>query len=155
MQQLIERSSQTPDVAGPSSSGREACHLEFGDVYVIFTSPEDTLRAVRVARRLARAMTRGVTLVHFRSVDFGAPLEEPSGLSPVQMEDFKARLKADGGDTRVRVCLCRDPRQAIPSVLSAHSLIVIGGRHRWWSTRSDRWRRTLEALGYVVVFVND
>jgi hypothetical protein len=155
MQQLIERGPQTAHVAGLSSSGREPCHLESGDVYVLFTSPDETLRAVRVARRLARAKASGVTLVHFRPIDFGAPLEEPGGLSPVQTEDFKERLGADDSDTRIRVCLCRDARQAIPSIIPAHSLVVIGGHRRWWPTRSDRWRRTLEDRGYVVVFVND
>jgi hypothetical protein len=155
MHKLIERGPQTAHVAGLSCSGREPCHLESGDVYVLFTSPDETLRAVRGARRLARPMGSGVTVVHFRPIDFGMPLEEPAGLSPVQTEDFKARLEAEDPDTRVRVCVCRNARQAIPSVLPAHSLIVIGGRHRWWPTRSDRWRRTLEALGYVVVFVNE
>jgi hypothetical protein len=154
MQEVIELGPQTPDVGGLSPSRHESWSIGSGDVYVIFTSLDETLRAIRVARRLARAMKSGVTVVHFRPIGFGAPLEEPTGQSPVETEAFKARLEAEDCDTRLRVCLCRDARQAIPSVLPAHSLIVIGGRHRWWPTRSDRWRRTLEARGYVVVFVN-
>jgi len=126
-----------------------------GDVYVIFTSIDETLRAVRVARRLARAMRSGVTIVHFRPIGFGAPLEEPAGLSPVETDAFKARLEAEDCDARIRVCVCRDARQAIPSVLQEHSLIVIGGRRRWWPTPSDRWRRTLEGQGYLVVLVDE
>jgi hypothetical protein len=145
MHQLIERPSLSPAPTGPG----------WGNVYVIFTTADETVGAIRVARTLARPMESGVTVVHFRPIDFGMPLEEPSGLSPVQTEEFKARLEAVAPDTRVRVCVCRDARQAIPSVLPPHSLIVIGGRHGWWPTRSDRWRRTLEALGYVVVFVGD
>lgn len=155
MQQLIEPRLPAAHKTGLPSSDRASSQLESGDVYVIFTSPDETLQAIQVARRLARAMPSGVTVVHFRPVDFGAPLEEPGGLSPVQMEDFKARVGADDSDTRIRVCLCRDARQAIPSIIPAHSLVVIGGHRRWWPTRSDRWRRTLEARGYVVVFVNE
>jgi hypothetical protein len=35
-----------------------------------------------------------------------------------------------------------------------HSLIVIAGRRSWWPTRTERWRRSLEAAGHFVVFVD-
>ena len=124
-------------------------------VYVLFTDLEETLGAVRVARRLASAIGGGVTVIHFRSIGFGAPLEHPAGLSPVETEAFRARLAAEDCDARVRVCLCRDARQAIRSVIDGRSLIVIGGRRRWWPTPSNRWRRMLEAQGYLVVFVSE
>jgi hypothetical protein len=124
-------------------------------VYVLFTNFDQTLGAVRVAGRLASAMGGDVTVVHFRSIGFGAPLDHPSGLSPVETDAFRARLAAEHCGARVRVCLCRDPRQAIRSVIDGHSLVVIGGRRRWWPTPSNRWRRMLEKEGYVVVFVND
>ena len=124
-------------------------------VYVVFTDREETLRAVRVAGRLARAIGGGVTVIHFRSIGFGAPLEDPGGLSPVETETFRARLAAEDCDVRVGVCLCRDARQAIRSVIARHSLVVIGGRRGWWPTPSDRWRRTLEQAGYVVVLATE
>jgi hypothetical protein len=123
-------------------------------VYVLFTNLDETLGAVRVAGRLASAMGSDVTVVHFRSIGFGSPLEHPAGLSPVETEAFRARLAAEVCDARVRVCLCRDARQAIRSVIDGRSLIVIGGRRGWWPTPSNRWRRMLEEEGYVVVFVN-
>ena len=123
-------------------------------VYVVFTDLDETLLAVRVAKRLASAIGGGVTVVHFRPIGFGAPLEHPAGSSPVETDAFRARLAAEDCDARVCVCLCRDARQAIRSVFDGHSLIVIGGRRRWWPTPSDRWRRMLEALGYLVVFVS-
>jgi len=139
--------------------GRRPCHeLAAGtpqQVYVLFTDLEETLRAVRVAGRLAKTIGAGVTLIHFRSIGFGAPLEHPAGLSPVETGTFKARRAAEECDARVRVCLCRDPRQAIRSVIDQHSLVVIGGRRGWWPTPSDRWRRTLEQAGYVVVFATE
>jgi hypothetical protein len=124
-------------------------------IYVVFTGPEETLRAIRVAGQLASAIGAGVTVIHFRAIGFGAPLDHPAGLSPVETETFRARLAAEDGGACARVCLCRDARQAIRSVLDRRSLIVIGCRRRWWPTSSDRWRRTLEAQGYLVVLVGE
>ena len=135
--------------------GREPTTWAPQQVYVLFTNLEETLRAVRVAGRLASAIGGGVTVIHFRSIGFGAPLEHPAGLSPVETDAFRARLAAEDCDARVRVCLCRDTRQAIRSVIDGHSLVVIGGRRGWWPTPSNRWRRMLEEEGYVVVFAND
>jgi hypothetical protein len=124
-------------------------------VYVLFTGFAETLRAVRVASQLASATRGGVTVIHFRPIGFLMPLDHPSGLSPVETDAFKARLAAVDCDARVRVCLCRNAREALRSVLDRHSLIVIGGRRRWWPTPSDHWRRMLEAEGYVVVLANE
>ena len=140
--------------ATSAAPGPESTTCAPRQVYVLFTSPEETLGAVRVAGRLASAMGGGVTVIHFRSIGFGSPLEHPAGLSPVETEAFRARLAAEDCDARVRVCLCRDARQAIRSVIDGRSLIVIGGRRGWWPTPSTRWRRMLEAQGYLVVFVN-
>ncbi len=122
-------------------------------VYVVFTDIEGTLNAVRVARRLVLASGGRVIVVHFRPLDFGAPLDAPAGISPVQTEEFRERLEQGGGEVDVSVCLCRDARQALPTVLGAHSLVVVGGRRHWWRTAAERWRRTLEQAGYAVVVV--
>jgi hypothetical protein len=125
------------------------------EVYVLFTGFTETLSAVRVASQLASAVGGGVTVVHFRPIGFLMPLDHPSGLSPVETDAFKAGLAAEACDARVRVCLCRDPRQALRSVIDRQSLVVIGGRRGWWPTASHRWRRTLEQAGYVVVSVTE
>ena len=125
------------------------------EVYVLFTGVAETLRAVRVASQLASATRGGVTVIHFRPIGFLMPLDHPSGLSPVETDAFKARLAAEDCGARVHVCLCRDPRGAIRSVIDRDSLIVIGGRRGWWPSPSTRWRRMLEDEGYVVVLAND
>jgi hypothetical protein len=144
---------RTSDTAS-GHAGREPATWAPQQVYVLFTSPEETLVAVRVAKRLASAIGGGVTVIHFRSIGFGAPLEHPAGLSPVETDAFRARLAAEDGGALVRVYLCRDARQAVRSVIDGRSLVVIGGRRGWWPTPSKRWRRMLEEDGYPVVFVN-
>ncbi len=124
-------------------------------VYVLYTDLEETLCAVRVADRLASTIGGGVTVIHFRMFGFAEPLDHPACPSPVETAAFRAGLAAEDCEASVRVCLCRDARQAIRSVIDGQSLVVIGGRRRWWRTPSSWWRRMLEEEGYVVVLASD
>lgn len=124
-------------------------------VYVLFTDIEGTLRAVGVARRFAPAFGGHVTVVHFRPLDFAAPLDAPSGISPAETDEFRERVAAEGCEVDVEVCVCRNARRALTSVLDPHALVVVGGHHRWWPTVAERWRRRLEAAGHMVVFADE
>ena len=123
-------------------------------VYVVYTSIDDTLAAVRVASDFAKPLGVPVTLIQIRTVPYSLPVDEPGGQSPVETDAFIARLRAEDLDIRVRVCLCRDERQAIPLAFTPHSLIVVAGQRRWWPTESERWHRMLEAAGHFIVFVD-
>jgi hypothetical protein len=123
-------------------------------VYIVFTTIEDTLAAVRIADRLGRAMAVPLTLIHFRTIPYRMSIESPSGLSPIETGMFVSQLEAEGFNVRVRVYLCRNEWRAIPLAFKRHSLIVIGGHRRWWRSVSERWRRKLEAAGHFVVFVD-
>jgi hypothetical protein len=124
-------------------------------VYVVFTTVEETLGAVRVAARLAQAMAAPLTVIHFRAVPYPLSIGAPAGVSPVETERFVGRLRAEGFDARVRVYLCRSERDAAAGAFKPHSLIVVAGRRSWWPTPAERWRRRLEAAGHFVVFVEE
>lgn len=111
-------------------------------VQVVFTSTMETLAAVRVAARLAHAMSAPITLMHFRTA------------RGQELDAFVSRVRAEGYDLRVREYVCRDERASIPMAFREHSLVVIAGRPGWWPTRAERWRRWLEAAGHYVVFVD-
>jgi len=128
--------------------------IRTSDVYVVFTQIDETLAAAHVARELAAALDVPLTLVHLRSVPYPLAVEARDGVDPTQTDEFVARLKAAGIETRVRVFLGRDQRASIPLAFRPHSLIVIGGRRSWPRTASERWRRQLEAAGHFVVFVD-
>jgi hypothetical protein len=122
--------------------------------YVVFTTIDETLAAARVARDLAAAMDVPSVLLHFRTVRFAPAPNVPIGISPVETEAVIAQLRAEGVDTRVRLCCCRNEHQAIPYAFKPHSLVVVAGHRGWWPTRSERWRRALETAGHFVVFVD-
>jgi hypothetical protein len=123
-------------------------------IYIVFTTIEETLAAVRVAAELGKAMAVPLTLVHFRAVPYPLSVEAPAGLSPVETNAFIDRLSDKGIEVRVRVYLCRNERRVIPFAFKSHCLIVIGGRHRWWPTAAERWRQRLEAAGHFVLLVD-
>jgi hypothetical protein len=123
-------------------------------VYVLFTSIDETLAAVRMAGDFAKALGVPVTVIHFRTVPYALPVDAPCGMSPVETDAFITRLRAEGADIRVRVYVCRDERQAIPFAFNRHSLIVIAGRRSWWPRHSEQWRRMLEAAGHFVMSVD-
>ncbi len=141
----------TPDAAAPQDA-RSA--VQRAEVYVLFTSFDETLAALRVARDLAESFDGTVRLVDFRVVPPGAPVEAPTGRSPIETEAFLDRVRAEGIDVRMNVYVCRDARGTIPVVFKDHSLILIGARHHPWPTRAERWRRILERRGHFVLFVD-
>ncbi len=154
MSQIIQLASAAAANRGVPVAEQHNPAIHTDTVYVVFTSIDDTIAAVRVAGDLAKSLDVPVTLVHFRTVRYALPVDEPGGMSPVETDAFIERLQAEGIDIRVRVYLCRDRRPAIPLAFKSHSLIVVAGRRGWWPTESERWRRMLEAAGHFVVFID-
>jgi hypothetical protein len=53
----------------------------------------------------------------------------------------------------IQVCLCRQPLDAVISVLKPHSLVLLGGRKRLWRTRDDILAKQMQRRGYEVILV--
>ena len=153
MTEIIQLSAAIERVPSPASLGQTPA-LRTGEIYVIFTTVDDTLAAVRVAARVGRAMGAPLTLIHFRRVPYPLAVDQPAGPSPIETDWFVRRLRAEGIEIRARVFLCRDERRVFPMALRRHSLVVVGGRRSWWPTRAERRRRALEAAGHFVLFVD-
>src|SRR5215831_2053461 len=100
-------------------------------VSVLYTTEEETFAAARVAAVLARAMAVPLTIVHCRAVPYPLSVDAPAGVSPAESDAFTRRLQSEGIDARVRVFLCRNRENTVPKAFRGHSLIVVGGKHRW------------------------
>ena len=123
------------------------------NIAVIYNSVDFTLSALRRAGVLANSLHARITLIVPQIVPYPLPLVS----LPVERE-FKERafrVLADEGpvDTGVHIYLCRDRLEMLGRVLRPHSLVVIGGKLRWWPTKEKRLAGQLRQLGHQVVLV--
>jgi hypothetical protein len=140
----------TPLVGHPAPTVEEpAARL---NVAVIFTSIDATLAALRRAGVLAERLSGYITLIVPQAVPYPLPLTSPPVLLDWNERRFRVIANQSPVETRVRLYLCRDRQQALEQVLSPRSLVVIGGRKRWWPTAEERLARHLRRAGHEVIF---
>jgi hypothetical protein len=122
------------------------------NIAVVFTTVEATLPALRKAGVLANSLGARVTLLVPQVVPYPLPLETPPVLVDFNERRFRLIACQSPVETKVRIFLCRDRLEILNSVLSPRSLVVVGGRRRWWPT-AERWlARKLRTLGHEVVY---
>jgi hypothetical protein len=122
------------------------------EVFVIFTDAPGTLAALQMAEGLAQQLEAHIKLVMPYEVPYALPLTEPA----VPVEFLEGQIRALAGKTRLevaaQVCLCRDKRSALGRLLRPHSLIVVGGKKRWWPTRAQSLAHAVQKAGHYVIF---
>jgi len=138
--------------AAPPATHAESAELSF---YVVFTTPRETLAALREATALAQGLNARITVLAASEVTFPLPLYEPP--VPVQfMEDrMRTLVESSETDASVEVHLCRDRREAVLRALPPASLVVMGGRKRWWAGGARALAKSLARDGHKVIFVED
>ncbi len=122
------------------------------DISVVFTSIEATLGALEEAAALANRLGCRITLLVPQTVPYPLPLESPPVLLDWNEKRFRVIASESRVETRVHLYLCRDRVQTLQSVLRPHSLVLVGGRRRWWPTPEMRLARKLCRAGHEVVF---
>jgi len=147
---FVERWERSPE---ETAEGRASTELELN---VAFTDSDSTLAALRMAGNLALDVGARINLLVAHVVPFQFPLTRP----PVDVAFTEQRLldlayKGAQGplDTVIHFYLCRDRRQALLQALKPNSLVVIGGRKRWWPTWESKLARMLRGQGHEVIFV--
>jgi hypothetical protein len=123
------------------------------EVAVVFTSPAATIAAVGKAGLLAQLLNARITLLVPQVVPYPAPLESPPVLLDFSERWFRDIAAQSLVPTAVHIYLCRDAVCTLQSVLPPQSLVVIGGRKRWLSTREQKLARTLVRSGHEVIFI--
>jgi hypothetical protein len=126
-------------------------------VFVVSTTPDGTLSALRAAADLARHLNSHISLVAPELVPMRLPLDKPA----VSVEFLKRRYldlvsaaEIQDEQIAIQIWLCRDRESSLEKVLPQRSLVVIGGSARWWNRREQRLAVFLRALGHHVVFVD-
>src|SRR5579862_4437955 len=121
----------TPGPASGYPSYPATEKVEHGlNVSVIFTSVEATLAALKEAGSLAGSLGARITLLVPQVVPYPLPLETPPVLLEFNEKRFRVIATQSPVETSVQIYLCRDKLEALTSVLSPRSVVVLGGRKR-------------------------
>jgi hypothetical protein len=136
---------------------RTPAHKAKGDaekqlnIFVVFTSVEGTMAALRTAGTLASRLHGHITLIVPEVVPFHLPLNKPPVLHDWNERRFRVLAAGCPVETSVMFYLCRDRDGALAGALKPHSLVVIGGKKRWWPTSECRLARRMRGLGHEVI----
>jgi len=140
-----------PATGHPAQPTREETDQKL-NIAVVFTSVESTLPALQEAGNLANSLGARIKLVVPQVVPYPLPLESPPVLVEFNENRFRVMASQSPVETSVHVYLCRDRFETLASVLKPGSIVVLGGRRRWWSTKEERLARQLRRAGYEVLF---
>lgn len=122
------------------------------NIDVVFTTVEATLAALRKAGDLASRLNACIHLVVPQVVPYPTPLASPPVLVDFNERRFHVIAGESAVETTVLVYLCRDSWKVLSTVLRPHSLVVVGGRRRWWPTGEERLARRLRRSEHEVIF---
>jgi hypothetical protein len=122
------------------------------NVAVIFTSVEWTLAALKEAGYLANHLSARIMLIVPQIVPYPLPIERPPILAECSERRFRVIASHSPVETTVQICLCRDRLAGVKSILRPGSIVVLGGRRRWWPTKNEILARRLRRAGYEVIF---
>ena len=130
-----------PAASEPAAEVGEGPALE---VTVIFTSAQATMTALKTAQGLARNLNARISLLVPQVVP---PQFSPTS-PPVSIPFTESRCYAlaiacrQDIEIQVHVYLCGDKRQCLLKVLKPESLVVMGGRKRWWPPPNRGWQES-------------
>jgi len=113
---------------------------------------DPTLAALKEAGNLANSLGARITLVVPQVVPFPLPLETPPVLLEFNQNRFRVMASESPVETGVQVYLCRDRFETLAAVLKPGSIVLIGGRKRWWPTKDEALAQQLRRAGYEVLF---
>jgi hypothetical protein len=123
------------------------------NINVVFTSVHATLAALKEAGMLANQLAAHITLVVLQIVPYPLPLTNPAVSLDWNERRFRVLASESPVETMIHLYLCRDRFETLTSVLKPRSLVVIGGRQRWWwPTPEKTLARTLRRAGHEVIF---
>ena len=125
------------------------------EINVIFIDHQGTLSALRTAGALAHQLQARINLLVPRVVPYAFPLASPpvsSQFTERRLLDLAHRGAQGPMVISVQVYLCRDRRLCLLEALKPQSLVVVGGRARWWPTKETKLARMLQSAGHQVIF---
>ena len=142
-------------VTGEQHVGQSSSQSSAG-LTVVFTTVPGTMAALERATRLARDLDLCLTLLVPQVVPYQVPVTCPPVAIGHTQQTILSMLSAsalNAHDINVQICLCRDRIECLSRWMGARSMVFVGRRSRWWPSQERKLERTLRALGYEVIVV--
>ena len=121
-------------------------------VFVIATTQRGTRAALAAAAVCAAGLTDRVVLLVPHVVPYAQPLDHPADPPVLAGERFLDVARTVGADIDIHVCVCRSPA-SVTTLLPVDSLVLVGGRRRWWRSREQHLIDALTRVGTRALFV--
>jgi hypothetical protein len=122
-------------------------------IYVVFTSPEGTRKAVEKAGKFMDFSKHAIEVLGVKTVPYALPLDEP----PVPLEVFAGNLKEIAREfppiKKVSAYLCRDELETFKQVLKPSCPVVMGVRKTLWPDHNRHLAQKLRHAGYDVILI--
>ena len=123
------------------------------EISVIYTDGPGTEAALQAAGVLAQDLRAHIRMVVAYEVPYALPLTQP----PVAVEFFEGKIRNLALQARLdvdaQIFLCRDRKHILKSLLRPESVVVMGGKKRWWRTAAQKLARDCEEGGSRVIFI--
>ena len=124
------------------------------EVNVVYTRLPGAAETLHAASGLAHGLGARVTVHVPQVIPYPLELKAP----PVSVQFAEQQLLALAGEqpveTTIQMYLCRDLTETIRRVLKPDSVVVIGGRKRWWPTPEQRLAAILRRDGHHVILTH-
>jgi hypothetical protein len=118
---------------------------------VVFTDFEGTKAALTVAANLTAGLDAHIDLIVPQVVPFPLSLANPAVPPGFTLRRLCGLAAASNVHASIYMYLCRDRFQTLLQVLEPHSIVIFGGRKRWFPRKTDRLARALRKNGHQVI----
>ena len=159
---MLSHRKDTPEYLGRSNQAHLegpvlATPVDLLGINVVYTGPEATAAAFRVAEALARGLEATVHVRAAVSVPYHLSVSNPLISLSFLQQLLCGIIERFASTTRqyvLHVYLCRNRIETLLKVLRPSSVLVIGGRRRLWPTAEGRLSKAAISAGHSVAFVD-
>lgn len=123
---------------------------------VIRTTHEGTAAALEAAIGLSAELNASIAVLTIKSVpSHFRPEQTSTSLDSSEMQELLQVLGPHAHAVEVveRICHCRNLDGDLQQVFRRRSLVLIGGKRRWWTSGEERLEKALRRLGHHVIFI--
>jgi hypothetical protein len=126
------------------------------EIIIIHTELSATLKAIKVASKLANGLDASMHLIVPEIVPYPLPLDRPPVPVEFVHQHIRAALRTNGCEARIEILLCRDLEEGILIVLAPLSTVVFCAPTGWtrWSW-NNRLARHLRKRGHEVIVTSN